>query len=1091
MIINQFHSGTAVGDAITNQMLSICSILKKMGHKSKIYAQHIPKELESEIFHISNYKENNVDSILIVHHSMGFDLFDEVIGINAKKVLIYHNITPEKFFDNPGIKKYIRIGLKQAREYQKYVDYAIADSNFSRRELLEMGYKNVDVMPVQAAIDNLIKREGNKNIEKEFSETRNFLFVGRVVPNKCQEDIINIFYEYINRFEENSRLILVGDMSQVWYVEKLKEQCRILGIEKQVVFTGKVSDDDLKSYYKSADIFLCMSEHEGFGVPLLEAINFEVPLIAYHSSAVAETMDGAGVIVKYKDFAAISALAYEININSEFRDRLIKRQSERLISMEQTRTECILENVINNVITNSRKKTLQIQGPFESTYSLAQVNRKLAESLNSVSDYDVSIHCTEGMGDYEPNIALLKDKPIAKELWEKSKNFKYPDITIRNMYPPRVHDSKGGLNLLYFGWEESIIPAEYVENFNKYCDGIGVMSQFVKDSLKNCGVNIPMEVVGVGVESYENASRDTFKIKTKKNTKFLHISSAFPRKGIDILLKSYYETFTSDDDVCLIIKSFPNPHNNVTTLLETYNINYSNAPEVVFINQDLSEAEVASLYKQSTCYVHVARGEGFGLPVAEAMLYKIPVIVSNNTGLADFCNEKSAKLVKFSMVEADSHLSTVGSVWAEPDSLSLSHVMRQFVDNLDEKENLKQIEFAYNLIKSTYSWEAVSSRWLNFIKLIEENKRKPIVAIVSTWNSKCGIAEYTRLLVNQLESKVKFEIYSNSDATLVRADEDNVCERIWATGNDSKLDNLVNQLSESISECVHIQYNFGFFSLQELKKLIYALHEQKHIVLTLHATKDATINGSIVSLKSISDALNLIYKIIVHQDEDKARLIKMGVDSKIIKVVALGQLKVETKSKFELREQIGINKSPVLGSYGFLLPHKGIKEIIEAVSILKKQYPNILYIAACSLYDVLESQQYYRECKLLIDSLGVSSNVVLVTEFLQNEESMAILQMCDMLLMPYLPTKESASGAIRFCLASEKPTIVTKQEIFKEFVDCTYQIEKCKSELIVNAVLDLLENQEVQEIYIKAIKQRIEDTCWEKIGDVFFQLYSL
>ena len=132
MEINQFHSGTAVGDAITNQMLELQSLLKDRGYKSEIYAEYIAEGLEDRIKPISQY-EGAAENILFVHHSMQTNSFEKIISLPDKKALIYHNITPAHFFEDEGLKKAVCTGLKQTEEYRKYVDYAIADSNFNRK----------------------------------------------------------------------------------------------------------------------------------------------------------------------------------------------------------------------------------------------------------------------------------------------------------------------------------------------------------------------------------------------------------------------------------------------------------------------------------------------------------------------------------------------------------------------------------------------------------------------------------------------------------------------------------------------------------------------------------------------------------------------------------------------------------------------------------------------------------------------------------------------------------------------------------------------------------------------------------------------
>ena len=1088
MEINQFHSGTAFGDAITNQMLEIQKLIISEGYESKIYAQYIDDKLKNEILNINKY-EGSKDDIMIIHHSMGFDGFDDIVKLPNKKIMIYHNITPEKYVDDEYVKKYIRIGLNQAEEYRKYVDYVIADSNYNRQELIKMGHRNIDVMPVQISIDRFDKVEENISIINKHKNTTNILFVGRVVPNKCQEDVIRTFANYFVNFNSNSKLFIVGDLSMDFYVKRLKNLCYSYGISENVIFTGKVSEEDLKSYYSLADIFLCMSEHEGFGVPLLEAMKMSTPVIAYRSSAIAETMGTAGILVTEKKYLNIASLVDEIISDNKLKNRIIDNQNERIKKLENTDTKKILFKAIDNILSNKRKRTIQMQGPFETSYSLAIVNRKLIEAINEKGEDDASIYCTEGPGDYEPKEEDLIDKPIAKKLWLKSKEIVNPDITIRNMYPPRVNDVNGGINFQAFAWEETIIPKEYIDNFNKYLDGIGTTSSFVTNNLKKCGLKIPVRTIGNGVElSYNYEKIKPYDLKTKKRNKFLHISSCFPRKGVDILLKSYYETFTDKDDVCLIIKTFPNPHNNIEKIIANLNDNFDNPPEVELINCDLTEEKLYSLYKIADCYVQVSRGEGFGLPVAEAMLAKIPVIVSPNTGMSDFCNNDTANLVDYKMVEAKTHITSNGSCWAEPNEKTLSELMYKFIYKKESLHIDEKVNNAHELISKEFSWSRVADKWTDFINEIEEYKHRIKVDMITTWNSKCGIAEYTRLLCEELENKVEFNIYPNYGVELVRRDESYVKKRLWHSCFEGNINDLIDELKKSNSKNIHIQFNFGFFKLNDIKLIVDEFYKEKNIIITYHSTKDTIIENKRVSLKNIHESLNKVTNI-VHQEEDMILLESYGVKKENIRIIPLGQIKYEEREQKEILKKLQIDRSLVLGSYGFLLPQKGIKENILAIKKLKEIYPDVLYILSCAIHEDKISRDYYFECKKIVEDNNLEENVIFVTEFLPNDEAMVLLQACDILLMTYLPTNESASGAIRFCIASLRPIIATKQDIFKEFEDCIYPIKGNSTNEIITAIKDL-KNNKYDHNFIERINRKVDETSWRNVSEKYRLIYK-
>ncbi len=1096
MEINQFHSGTAVGDAITNQMILIKDILEKNGYKSNIYAEHIPDALKGIIKNVKEYK-GKMDNLLIIHHSMGFDYFDNIVSLPDKKILIYHNITPEKFFEDEGTKRYIRKGLKQLSDYSEYVDYAIADSNYNRKQMIEAGFTStIDVMPVNISLDRFEAIDADNNVIDGKGDNVDILFVGRIVWNKRQLDIIKTFYVYNKYFNNNSRLHLVGDDSIQPYVQELKRLINEYGIADKVEITGKVDEAKLKAYYEIADVFLCMSEHEGFGVPLLEAMKMRVPVIACDSSALAETMGKAGVLFEKRSFAYIAALIDEIIINKDFKNGILQAQDKRIQAEENLNTEEILINAINQALNGNRKKTVQMQGPFETSYSLAIVNRKLIEVLDKdIDEIDASIYCTEGPGDYEPRESDMADKPRARALWEKGKNVVYPDVTIRNMYPPRVKDVNGGLNFQSFGWEESYIPEEYIKDFNKYLDGVGTMSEYVTDILIQNGLTIPVKTMGIGVELPKNYDKiKPFPLKTKKKTVFLNISSAFPRKGIDILLKAYFEEFTGDEDVCLVLKTFPNPHNNVEDILNDLKLKYNNPPEVEWINMDLSEEKLYGLYKSASCYVHTARGEGFGLPVAEAMLAKVPVIVSANSGMADFCNGETALLVSFKPEEAKTHINSTGnneSIWFEPCREDLMNKLRFFYDEKDINNRIQRVDNAYQLIREKFSWTAVANRWKCFIDEVEYNKKKINVSMVTTWNTKCGIAEFSRMEVNATSERINYTIYPNNAGPLIRKDEEFVSERLWINRDDVNLDALVKRLLEDASEIVNFQFNMGFFSLNNLGKAIDRLVEEKKVIVSFHSVKDLKEGLRTTSLSSIADKLNKCYALVVHQEEDKEVLVSKGIDENIIKIIPLGQMRVIDVPCDIARRKKNINSSFVVGSYGFLLPHKGIKEVIESVAIIKKDIPDILYIAVCSLYDCEESKEYKKECEKTIQELELQDNVMLVTDYLEDEESLKYLHCCDMLVMAYKNTQESASGAMRFCMAAMRPVITTGLPIFNEFKECSDRIKSPSPSEISEAVLKLKNDTKRMEELIELDKDYIKEHSWEMVAKKVYELIQL
>ena len=163
-----------------------------------------------------------------------------------------------------------------------------------------------------------------------FRSKVNILFTGRIAPNKKHEDVIRSFYYYKKYFNQNARLIFVGNYNGFEpYYNRLCKYVSKLHLE-DVIFTGHIKFNEILSYYNVADVFVCMSEHEGFCVPLVEAMEFEVPIVAYDSTAISDTMGNGGILIKEKNAIEVAALINQLCNDEEMRSQIVAEQRERL-----------------------------------------------------------------------------------------------------------------------------------------------------------------------------------------------------------------------------------------------------------------------------------------------------------------------------------------------------------------------------------------------------------------------------------------------------------------------------------------------------------------------------------------------------------------------------------------------------------------------------------------------------------------------------------------------------------------------------------------------------------------------------------------
>lgn len=354
MRIIQLLPTLLIGDAIGNYTLALKKVISSMGYKTEIYANSIDPRLKNhEALLISKIPHLNADDIIIYHKSTGSKMSFDLAKYKCRKIMIYHNITPPKFFYgyNNSMSEAITYGLKGAKYLSDKIDYCITVSRFNKQNLIGMGYKcKIDVMPILVPFDDYKKAPDKGIIEKYKDGNTNILFVGRVAPNKKHEDLIKSFYYYKKYINKDARLFLVGSYKGMEsYYKRLTEYVNKLEL-KDVYFTGHVTFAQILAYYRVADVFLCLSEHEGFCVPLIEAMCFDVPIIAYNCTAIPDTLGNSGIMIDEKDPKIVAELINKIIIDKDLKLQIIEAQRKRLKDFEYEKIKDTFVKYLNSFI---------------------------------------------------------------------------------------------------------------------------------------------------------------------------------------------------------------------------------------------------------------------------------------------------------------------------------------------------------------------------------------------------------------------------------------------------------------------------------------------------------------------------------------------------------------------------------------------------------------------------------------------------------------------------------------------------------------------------------------------------------------------
>lgn len=316
------------GDAIGNSISAIRKFLADSGYETGVFVDKADKRLEALPF-TEYLKMADDDSWLIYHFSTGSRVNQFVLEHGRNVILIYHNITPASYFEPyaPKTAALCREGRAKLPHFANKVKLAAGDSLFNIEELIELGFADPVVTPLILNIN----RKTRPTAGEVFNDDKtNILYVGRIAPNKRIEDLIKVFYFYKNYVDNNSRLVIVGGYHpREKYYHSVKGLAKRLNLS-DVYFAGSVSDEKLNSYFAAADVYLSLSLHEGFCVPLLEAMSHDLPVVALGVTAVPETLGDTGVMVNDMKPDKIAELIGLLVEDDNLRGKIIESQKRRL-----------------------------------------------------------------------------------------------------------------------------------------------------------------------------------------------------------------------------------------------------------------------------------------------------------------------------------------------------------------------------------------------------------------------------------------------------------------------------------------------------------------------------------------------------------------------------------------------------------------------------------------------------------------------------------------------------------------------------------------------------------------------------------------
>jgi glycosyltransferase involved in cell wall biosynthesis len=327
VVVHQLLPSLNPGDATGTAAVQLQRLLRRLGHAGELYAGEVHPSFRALAGPASGLRPGPSDWVLY-HHGIASPLAGQLLHLPCRRGVIFHNISPAPFYRGTSLERALAGGRAQLAALAPHVDLSVGVSAFNAEELREAGHRNVHVVPLFVEPERFEARCADAAILARLSRPGlSVLTVSRVVPHKRMEDLLALQRELL-RLDASARLLVAGGYDAgSSYVKGLRRE---LERTPGVVLLGKVSHGALVAAYRSARVFVSMSEHEGFGVPLVEAMAADLPVVAYAAAAVPETLGGAGVGFTGKHFAAVAELVRELHCNAPLREKVLAGQRARV-----------------------------------------------------------------------------------------------------------------------------------------------------------------------------------------------------------------------------------------------------------------------------------------------------------------------------------------------------------------------------------------------------------------------------------------------------------------------------------------------------------------------------------------------------------------------------------------------------------------------------------------------------------------------------------------------------------------------------------------------------------------------------------------
>jgi len=347
--VHQIVPTLSPGDAVGGHTLAVRDALRAVGIRSEIFTDDVAPELRDQARPLAALPEPGTPGLALLYQcSIGNEVVDRLLARPEPLIVDYHNLTPVSQLLRwaPDMAHLVGWGRGQLGDLAANAVLGIGDSAFNAEELQAAGFPRTAVVPILLDVADL----RHPHASRPDRPGRRWLFVGRLVPNKAQHDIVLTLAWYRSVHDPAAELRLVGGDAAPAYTSALRELITELSLDDAVHLVGGVDDATLTREYADADVFVCLSDHEGFCIPVLEAMANEVPVVAFASSALPETVGSGGLLLPTKDPATVAGAVHRLAKDATLQSAMVQRGTDRVARFDRSRTTPLLLEALRSVL---------------------------------------------------------------------------------------------------------------------------------------------------------------------------------------------------------------------------------------------------------------------------------------------------------------------------------------------------------------------------------------------------------------------------------------------------------------------------------------------------------------------------------------------------------------------------------------------------------------------------------------------------------------------------------------------------------------------------------------------------------------------